>query len=296
MDVLEPTIREEGSQIIYTFNRQYEDDPVFVRHCAEPDPRKWVRKINMDENPFVSRALQEEADALKKRDPDEWAHIYGGEPLKAEGAYFGAFRRDRHVIPQGPLDQDEWYRWYGFDWGMNAPFALVKVAINHRGKIIQYGEWYGGTKSNVGIGMGSAEVAKEVRKMMLSEGVSEIYCDPAMWGKANSYNTPAEDFIEAGIYPSKAINDRVPGWNMLQQLLVTQGDDGEPMFQMFDTCVHTAWTFPRMIRNARKPDDMDSAQDDHLLDALRYAIMTRRKEHYTQNQKEPEHWTSMDDW
>lgn len=77
---LEPTIRKEGSQIWIIFNPQLETDFVWKRFVVNPPPDTIVRRINYDENPFLSSTMRRIIDAAKAGDTDEFAHVYGGQP------------------------------------------------------------------------------------------------------------------------------------------------------------------------------------------------------------------------
>lgn len=80
--VLEPTVREEHSRIIIVFNPRHATDFVYRKFVIGPRPPKTVvRKINYDENPFLSSRMREIIEAVKKTDRDDYDHIYGGEPL-----------------------------------------------------------------------------------------------------------------------------------------------------------------------------------------------------------------------
>jgi len=46
------------------------------------------------------------------------------------------------------------------------------------------------------------------------------------------------------------------------------------MYQVFDTCVHTIRTLPVLQADKHDPEDVDSAMEDHLYDALRYGLMS----------------------
>ncbi len=48
LDVLTPTVRKDGSQIIYTYNRLVEDDPVHTRLVIEGRPNTLIININYD--------------------------------------------------------------------------------------------------------------------------------------------------------------------------------------------------------------------------------------------------------
>jgi phage terminase large subunit len=80
--VLEPTIRKEGSQVWVIFNPKLATDFAYKRFVVNPPPNTIVRKINYDENPFLSRTMLDIIDAARRDEPDEFDHIYGGEPMQ----------------------------------------------------------------------------------------------------------------------------------------------------------------------------------------------------------------------
>jgi len=92
LDILTPTIRKEGSQIIFTFNRFTELDPVYVKFVMNKMPKTYTAHLNYD---VLERhgllpdviALEIEAD---KENPALYAHKWLGEPLgQAEMAVIG---------------------------------------------------------------------------------------------------------------------------------------------------------------------------------------------------------------
>lgn len=78
--VLEPTIRKSGSQIWVIFNPRLATDFAYKRFVVNPPPNTIVRKINHDENPFLSDTMRAIIQAAKEEDPDEFEHVYGGQP------------------------------------------------------------------------------------------------------------------------------------------------------------------------------------------------------------------------
>ena len=46
------------------------------------------------------------------------------------------------------------------------------------------------------------------------------------------------------------------------------------MLQFFETCPHTIRTLPALTPDRNHPEDVDSKLEDHLADALRYAVMS----------------------
>lgn len=78
--ILEPTIRKEGSQVWVVFNPKLATDFAYKRFVVNPPPNTIVRKINFDENPFLSKTMRDIIEAARAEDEDEFAHVYLGEP------------------------------------------------------------------------------------------------------------------------------------------------------------------------------------------------------------------------
>jgi phage terminase large subunit len=83
IDILTPTIRKNGSQIIFTFNRLTELDPVYVRFVQTELPNTYVRKVNFDvlkNAGLLPDVIQQEIDN-DLVNPSLYAHKWLGEPL-----------------------------------------------------------------------------------------------------------------------------------------------------------------------------------------------------------------------
>ncbi len=79
-EVLNPTVRKEGSQFILTFNPQLATDFVWKRFVINPPRGTLVRSINFNENPFLSRTMLDVIEAARAEDEDDFNHIYLGVP------------------------------------------------------------------------------------------------------------------------------------------------------------------------------------------------------------------------
>lgn len=79
-EVLEPTLRGEGSQFWIVFNPRLASDFVYRRFVTHTPPRTVRRQINYDENPFLSRTILRVIDAKRAEDEEDFRHIYLGEP------------------------------------------------------------------------------------------------------------------------------------------------------------------------------------------------------------------------
>lgn len=86
-EILEPTIRKEGSQIWVIFNPLYATDFAYQRFVVSPPPEYVVRMINYTENPFLSETARKMIEATRAESEEDYQHIYMGVPLEdTEGA------------------------------------------------------------------------------------------------------------------------------------------------------------------------------------------------------------------
>lgn len=79
-EILEPTIRKEGSQIWVIFNPNISTDFVWKRFVVNPPPGTIKRQINYDENPFLSSTMRRIINAARAEDEEKFQHIYLGVP------------------------------------------------------------------------------------------------------------------------------------------------------------------------------------------------------------------------
>lgn len=82
-NIIVPTImRKEGAIIFVVFNPRLKTDFVWKHFVVNKQPNSIVRKINYDENPFLSSTAKDIIEA-KKGQPD-FDHIYLGEPMDTD--------------------------------------------------------------------------------------------------------------------------------------------------------------------------------------------------------------------
>lgn len=85
-DILEPTVRTEGSQFWIIFNPRLSTDFVYRKFVVGKLPNTIRRHINYTENPFLSSTVLEVIKAKKAEDEEEYRHIYLGEPREDDDA------------------------------------------------------------------------------------------------------------------------------------------------------------------------------------------------------------------
>lgn len=85
-EILEPTIRKKGSQVWIIFNPRYTNDFAYQRFVVKPPPDTVTRKINYDENPYLSDTLLKIIADMETNNHEDYQHVYLGMPLDDDDA------------------------------------------------------------------------------------------------------------------------------------------------------------------------------------------------------------------
>lgn len=96
MNILRPTIRKEGSKIVWDFNPRYATDPIWLDYIINDDPYAKVLWLNWKDNPWFTKALNQEREADYNRNQEEAEHIWEGK-IRADG--------DKFVCPHTLVDK-----------------------------------------------------------------------------------------------------------------------------------------------------------------------------------------------
>jgi phage terminase large subunit len=208
-DILEPTIRKPGSQIIVTFNPEDADQETFRRFVLKQPPRSNRYKINYYDNPFASKENIEQAEYDKKVNPEKYDWVWDGNPrLISDAQIFKGkvFVEDFETPPIETLFEKRFF--YGADWGFNPdPLAAHRSFIVENNLFIDH-EVY---KVNVELSNIGKELDKipgfkkgnsygdsarpDIISMLQAEGFNIRPVSKAVNGKAMS----VQPYINAGI-------------------------------------------------------------------------------------------------
>lgn len=204
------------------------------------------------------------------------------------GAYFDCWNKDKHVIKPFAIPA-EWTRFRSFDWGSARPFSVGWWAISDgtilpKNSIVRYREWYGMKEPNVGLKLTAEEVGLGIVKREKGDAISYGVADPSCW-KVDGGPSVAERMAKVGARFRPADNSRINGWDQMRQRMI--GEDGAPMFYVFDTCLDWIRTVPLLQHDTNKPEDLDSDMEDHAADDGRYACMSRPYSRETYTRKKP---------
>lgn len=80
IDILIPTIREEGSEIWFSFNTGSETDEVYDRFITHKHPDAIVVKVNYYDNPWFPDVLRRDMEVDRETDYRKYLHVWEGEP------------------------------------------------------------------------------------------------------------------------------------------------------------------------------------------------------------------------
>ena len=233
-------------------------------------------KILMDSNPDYIKMLKALPPQKRK------AHLYGDWDVY-EGQVFEEFRNDpehyldrknTHVID--PFDiPDNFTIYRSMDWGYSKPFAVNYYAVDYDGRAYMILEYYGCRENepDVGVRMTPDDVFSEVCRLekehpWLSGKAIHGVADPAIWSKETGISV-AEVGERHGIYFEKGDNKRIPGWIQVHERLKFD-ENGVPMLYFFKNCRNMIRTLPILQYDENKAEDVDTKQEDHLADSLRY--------------------------
>lgn len=87
--VVDPTVREEGSEIWVTWNPKRKKSATHKRFWAEKSPDAKIVEMNWRDNPWFPKLLQKKRLADKEKRPDQYDHVWEGDFVTVvEGAYF----------------------------------------------------------------------------------------------------------------------------------------------------------------------------------------------------------------
>lgn len=139
IDTVVPTIRAPGSQLIWTWNPDLETDPIDVmfRGPKGAPPRSVVLNVNHDQNPWFPSDLREQMEYDQSRDIDKYNHIWLGQYRRnSEARVFKNWRVEAFETPANVEFR------LGADFGFSIdPSCLVRCWIDGTRIFVDYEAW-----------------------------------------------------------------------------------------------------------------------------------------------------------
>jgi hypothetical protein len=294
IDQIEKTSKETFNILIGSLRWPGIKRPRFVA-TANPGGQLWVKQLWIDRQfPDEMKPFEQEfsfVQALPKDnsylDESYWTTLHMLPEMLQKAWIDGdwnifsgqAFPQwgDRHIIDPFEIPVD-WPRWIGIDWGYAAPFAVSWVAKDPiTTRVYMYREL---RKTRIT----DRAQAKMIQDYTLpQEHILANFADPSMWSKKNIADVVTstyDEYLSQGLYLQKGDNNRLSGKRKIDRLLENLSD-GKPGLVVFRTCTNWIETFPYLVVNEPGHGDIEDVNtkgDDHLYDALKYALSSVRSD------------------
>jgi len=185
------------------------------------------------------------------------------------GQYFTNWDEKKIAVPSFEIP-DHWPLFGGMDYGEAAPTSYGLYTVDYDSNVYRLCEYY---QSNATASQHARAIAQMIESCPFTGGryPQATYADPSMFVKRRLSevinHSPADVFADHGIFLTRANNDRVTGWRIVNDALIKE------RFYCFngwnDALMRTMPTLPRSTKN---PEDLDTTAEDHAADELRYAI------------------------
>jgi len=134
IEILTPTIRKDGSQIIYTYNRLDEEDPIHKRLVLEGRPNTLIINVNYDtamKYGWFPEVLRIEMEDDRARRPDLYKHKWLGEPAAMlESRVYKDWAIIEDIPHEAHLER------YGLDFGWNPDMSSLVAIYSYNGGYI----------------------------------------------------------------------------------------------------------------------------------------------------------------
>lgn len=230
------------------------------------------------DNPYLNKEYVEYLESLPGDLGRAWRE---GDWDLFQGQYFQEWRREIHTCKPFTIP-DEWKKYVWLDYGYTAPSAVYWVAINCDGIVYLYRELYTIQRTY-------KELAEDIISLTTdAEKISYWVADPSIWNIKGEDKLSGAELMQAKhreltsktLLLKKGNNDRVVGWNVVREYLkpIMVQDKVIAKLQVFTTCPNFITTFPSLIYDKSRVEDLDSDGLDHSADAIRYGLMDRPRQ------------------
>jgi phage terminase large subunit len=138
LDMLRPTFRKPGSEMWFSWNPNKPTDPVdqFLRGEVMPTDAVVV-EANYSDNPWLPAELRADLEDDRIRDPDKFAHVWGGAyALNAQARVFRNWKVEAFDTPGDAIHR------MGADWGFAIdPAVLIRCHVEGRTLFVDQEAW-----------------------------------------------------------------------------------------------------------------------------------------------------------
>lgn len=269
-EVVRPTLTDTKGEAIFIstpkgFNHFYE---LYGLESKDLDYRSF--HFSTYDNPFIPK---DEIDKARlEMTENRFSQEYEADFRKTEGLVYKEFDRTKHIYKDQKLILNPIEVIAGVDFGFRNPCAVLKIVRDYDNKFWVTQEWYKTEKTD-------AAIAEYVSAM----NVNKVYPDPENAGGIEELRKHGVNIREV----IKGKNSIENGIKKVSELLKANS------LMIHESCENLIWEFETYSypdkRDMHNPDENPIKENDHAMDALRYAIMmqgekaqTKAKQYYPQ--------------
>lgn len=256
LDILIPTIRKPGSQLIFTWNPNLPTDPVDAMFCGATMPPKSILKtVNARDNPWFPDVLKAELEYDRAHNPGKYLTVWEGQYRQnTETQVFKNWKIEEFETPSDAVLR------FGADWGFAVdPTVLVRCFIVGRKLFVDYEAYRVGCE------------IMDTPSLFLSVPDSERWSITADSSRPETISHMRKNGfpkIVAAVKGPKSVDDGVE-WLKSFEIIV------------HPRCVHTIGELSSYSYKTDpltgKPMPVLEDKDNHVIDALRYACEGARR-------------------
>lgn len=251
-EVLSPTLTDRKGSVMFIstpkgFNHFYD---LFNKQNDDEDFKSFHFKSS--DNPFLpEEELARQKEALPE---DRWAQEFEADFRRTEGLVYKEFSRERHIDSQEPKTVVDTI--LGVDFGYTNPAAQIPIKIDADNHYWIREEWY---KVH--------QTTEQIAEQAMLYKATKVYPDPAEPDRI-------EILRKYGLNCRDVSKDIAAGVDHVRELFK------QNRIHIHPDCKNLIWELETYRYPDKKPEQNEKEvpvkDNDHLLDALRYALYTHK--------------------
>lgn len=293
-------------QFTYLMSRMRTVKPINTKFFAATNPggrghnfvkERWISKTCKNENyrpeeydfipagildnPYLMKNNPDYIENLKMLPEKERKALLEGNWDIFEGIFFPEWNFGKHVVDEFNVPED-WTLIMGWDDGTREPRAVYIGAIDSDQRVWIIWEYY---KAGENLTQAAENIRAQLKENGMWGRISKCVVDPSMKREDSQTGINSVEVLENMGFGFKmgnvelGNNDRVEGWRIMKSYLSHKPYE-EPMLKFFRGCFNIIRTLPQLIYYqprsgaSSKKEDLDTTQEDHGPDAVRYLLMS----------------------
>ena len=252
-EVIRPTLTDRKGQALFIstpkgFNHFYD---LYNLEGVDQDFKSF--HFTTYDNPFIPK--DEIETAKKQLTEDRFAQEYLADFRKTEGLVYKEFSRDKHLYDETTEQPEQYERIAGLDFGYTNPAAMPFITIDTKKVYWVTDEYYH-----------SGRTEDEICDYVASQKFQKVYPDPENASAVESLRRKGVNVRDV----NKGKDSVISGIQKLRELFKAN------RIKINKKCINLiteleTYSYPDK-KDQRNQDELPIKENDHLLDALRYAI------------------------